>query len=102
MTVREHNISLPMGEIEAFCRRNPIRRLSLFGSVLRGDFGAGSDVDFLVEFFPEQIPGLFKFIGMQQELEKLLSREVDLRTIENFPERLRPHILETAELLYVS
>jgi uncharacterized protein len=101
MTTRLHNISLPMEQIEAFCRRNPIRKLSLFGSVLRDDFTEKSDVDFLVEFLPDRTPGLFRFIGMQQELEALLGREVDLRTIENFPERLRPHVLETAELLYV-
>jgi uncharacterized protein len=101
MTTRQHNINLPLDQIEAFCRRHPIRKLSLFGSVLRDDFTDQSDVDFLVEFLPDRTPGLFRFIGMQNELEAMLGREVDLRTLDNFPERLRPRVLETAELLYV-
>ena len=101
MTTRQHNIDLPLDLIEAFCRRHPIRKLSLFGSVLREDFTDGSDVDFLVEFLPNRTPGLFRFIGMQNELEDMIGRKVDLRTIANFPERLQTHILQTAEPLYV-
>ena|ERR1035437_3337376 len=101
MTVRERNIQLPMAEIEAFCRRHPIKKLSLFGSVLRDDFGNGSDVDVLVELIPTARVGLFKFMDMQFELEKIIGHTVDLRTIENFPERLREHVASTAECLYV-
>ena len=101
MTVRELNIQLPMEKIEAFCRRNPINKLSLFGSVLRDDFAEGSDVDFLVELLPDARIGLFKFMEMQFQLEDMIGRKVDLRTIENFPDRLRDHVLATARNVYV-
>jgi len=101
MTTRQHNIPLPLAQIEEFCRRYPIRKLSLFGSVLRDDFTEKSDVDILVEFMPDGTPGLFRFIGMQDELEEMFGRKVDLRTIANFPVRMQPHILETSEPLYV-
>ena len=100
MTTREHNISLSMEKIEAFCRRNPIRRLSLFGSVLRDDFTDQSDVDFLVELEPDAGVGLFKFIGMQNQLEDMLGRKVDLRTAEDLHERFRDRVVAEAELIY--
>ncbi len=100
MSSRLLAFALPLEEILEFCRRNPIQKLSLFGSILRDDFTDQSDVDFLVELTPNNQVGLFKFIGMQNELEDLLHRKVDLRTIENFPPRLQPHILQTAEMLY--
>jgi len=90
-----------MERIFAFCRRNPIRKLSVFGSVLHDDFTEKSDVDFLVELEPASGVGLFKFMNMQFELKDLIGRKVDLRTIENFPERLRKHVQESAEALYV-
>ncbi len=101
MTTREHNIRLPLEKIEAFCRHHPIRKLSLFGSVLREDFTDRSDVDFLVEFLPEGTPGLFKFIAMQQELEGMMGRKVDLRTPLEFSERNRTRVLSEAEALFV-
>ena len=55
-----------------FCRRNQIRRLSFFGSVLRADFGPESDVDVLVEFAPEANMGLLEFVDQQRELSELL------------------------------
>jgi predicted nucleotidyltransferase len=90
-----------MEGILAFCRRNPIRKLSLFGSVLRDDFSATSDVDFLVELEPNSGVGLFKFMNMQFELEDMIGRKVDLRTIENFPDRLQKLVTESAETVYV-
>lgn len=101
MTVRERNILLPMAPIEAFCRRHPIAKLSLFGSVLRDDFTAQSDVDFLVEFLPGHTPGLIKLMQMLLELEKILGREVDLRTPEDLHQRFRSRVLNDAESLYV-
>ena len=101
MTTRERNIPLPMEDILAFCQRNPIRKLSLFGSVLRDDFTEKSDVDFLVELVPNSRVGLFKFIDMQFQLEDMIGRKVDLRTVNNFPDTLRKHVLESAETVYV-
>ncbi len=63
----------------AFCRTHHIRRLSLFGSVLRADFSDASDIDVLVEFEPGHVPGL-AFFGMEMELSEILGRKVDLNT----------------------
>jgi predicted nucleotidyltransferase len=65
--------------IADFCRRHAIRKLSLFGSVLRDDFRADSDIDVLVEFEPGHVPGL-AFFAMQDELSQLFGREVELHT----------------------
>jgi len=70
---------LSQREMADFCRRNHIRRLSLFGSALRDDFSPVSDLDVLVEFEPDHIPGL-AFFAMQDELSALLQRRVDLNT----------------------
>ena len=72
-------INIPKEKIEAFCRRNQIRRLAFFGSVLRDDFSAESDVDVLVEFEPDARVGL-QFFKMEQELSEILGRPVDLNT----------------------
>ncbi|HEY4328314.1 MAG TPA: nucleotidyltransferase family protein [Phycisphaerae bacterium] len=100
MTVREQKLALPLEEIREFCRHHPIRRLSLFGSILRDDFGEKSDVDFLVEFTPGQTPGLFKLLGMQYALQDMIGRTVDLRTTKEFSEPLRTNIMEQAEAVY--
>jgi predicted nucleotidyltransferase len=85
--------------ISEFCRRHHIKKLSLFGSVLREDFGPDSDVDVLVEFEPGHTPGL-KFITMQDELSEMLGRKVDLVT-PNFLHRLiRDEVLGEAEAKY--
>src|SRR3546814_9501634 len=74
-------ISLPGPAIAEFCRRYHIRKLALFGSVLRDDFGPGSDVDVLVEFQRDRVPG-FGFFEMEAELSRILGRKVDLNTPE--------------------
>ena len=74
-------ITIPKAEIEAFCRRNRVRRLALFGSVLREDFRPDSDVDVLVEFEPGARVGFFELYDMEQELSLLFGgRKVDLNT----------------------
>jgi predicted nucleotidyltransferase len=64
------HIDLPKEKIAEFCRRNHIRKLSLFGSVLHGDFSPESDIDFLVEFDPDHIPGFIKLAGMESSFQK--------------------------------
>lgn len=76
------SIDLPFPQIEQFCQKHHIRRLAFFGSVVRDDFGSDSDIDVLVDFEPEHIPG-FDFFLMEAELSGLLDRKVDLQT-ENF------------------
>ena len=90
-------IAIPKGQIAEFCRRHHIRKLSLFGSVLRDDFRPDSDVDVLVEFEPEHIPGLIRFAGMELELSQLLGgRKVDLNTPQFLSPYFRDEVLEEA------
>ena len=92
-------IDLPKDKIAEFCRRNHIRRLAFFGSVLRDDFTPKSDVDVLVEFEPGHVPGL-AFITMQDELSELLGRKVDLNTPACLSRYFRKEVLDEAEVLY--
>jgi len=93
-------IAIPEREIADFCRRHHIVSFSLFGSVLRDDFRPDSDVDVLVEFEPDQIPG-WAFFDMQDELERLLGRKVDLITKGSLQNPFRRHeILRTQQVIY--
>ena len=91
---------IPKDLIKDFCRRHHIRKLSIFGSYLRDDFGPESDVDFLVEFDPEHIPGLFDIAGMEIELSEMLGRKVDLRTAEDLSRYFRDEVVAQAEVQY--
>lgn len=94
-------IRLPPERMAEFCRRHHIRRLALFGSVLRDDFGPESDVDVLVEFAPGHTPGL-AFFGMQEELSELLGRKVDLLTPQDLSRYFRDEVVRNAEVLYAA
>jgi uncharacterized protein len=85
-------IPLPRDDIAAFCRRHHIRRLAIFGSATRPDFGPASDVDVWVEFEPGRTPGL-AFFSLQAELSAMLGRAVDLQT----PAWLGPRIAASVE-----
>ena len=93
-------IDLPKKEIAEFCKRNHVQRLSLFGSVLRGDFRPDSDIDLLVEFDPDHIPGLIRLAGMEIELTGILGRKADLRTAEDLSRYFRQEVLNSAEVQY--
>jgi predicted nucleotidyltransferase len=93
-------IELPRDAIAAFCRRHRIRRLSVFGSVLRDDFRPNSDVDVLIEFEPGAGAGLIRLGGMEIELGELLGRTVDLNTPGNFRQPLRDEIVGQCEVVY--
>lgn len=94
------NIILPRKEIAEFCKRNHIRKLSLFGSALRGEFENESDIDLLVEFDPDHIPGLIRLAGMELELSEILGRKVDLRTPHDLSRYFRQEVLDSAEVQY--
>jgi predicted nucleotidyltransferase len=94
-------IEISKEAIARFCRRNHIRRLALFGSVLRDDFTPESDVDVLVEFEPGQIVG-FAFFAMQDELSELLGRKVDMNTRAELSPYFRAEVLAEAQVLYES
>lgn len=92
-------IALPIREIEALCQRYHIRKLALFGSVLRDDFRADSDIDVLVEFEPDAVIGL-KFIEIQEALSSLLGRSVDLNTSQFLSRHFRNKVVQNAEVIY--
>jgi predicted nucleotidyltransferase len=92
-------ISVDRAEIAEFCRRHNIRRLSIFGSVLRDDFGPDSDVDVLVEFDSGFTPGL-DFFSMEMELAELLGHKVDLNTPGFLSPYFRDQVLAEAEVQY--
>ena len=86
-------------ELAAFCRRHHIRRLSFFGSVLREDFRADSDIDVLVEFLPAHVPGL-AFFAIQDALTRLFGRRVDLHTPASLSKYFRDKVLSEAQVQY--
>lgn len=93
-------IDIPKEKIAEFCRRNRIRRLALFGSVLRGDFHPDSDIDVLVEFEPGARVGMLRLAGMEIELSGLLGRKVDLNTPGFLCDYFRDQVLAEAEVQY--
>ena len=92
-------IPIKSQRLAEFCRRHHIRRLALFGSVLREDFGPESDIDILVEFEPERVPGL-AFFAMEEELSQILGRRVDLNTPQFVSPSFRARVLAEAEAQY--
>ncbi len=97
-----HGIDIPQERIAEFCRQNHIRRLALFGSILRDDFGPASDVDVLVEFEPGQRVGLFRLTGIELALSDLLGRKVDLNTAGFLSPYFRDEVLREAQTFYVA
>lgn len=95
------NIDIDRGALGAFCRRHHVQRLALFGSVLRDDFSAASDVDVLVEFEPGHVPGL-RFFEMERELSDILGRKVDLNTPAFLSRHFRDRVLAEAVNQYVA
>lgn len=95
------NINVPKQQIAEFCRTHHISRLSIFGSALHSDFNEKSDIDMLVEFEPDHIPGLFGIARMERELSVLLGgRKVDLRTPEDLSRYFRQQVLDEAGVQY--
>jgi len=94
-------LSFDHQQLEAFCHGHFVRRLSLFGSVLRSDFHADSDVDVLVEFDPDHVPGLFGIARMERELSAIFGgHKVDLRTPQDLSRYFRRRVMEEAEVQY--
>ena len=93
-------IEIPHDRIAEFCRRNHIRKLSLFGSVVREDFKPDSDVDVLVEFEPGYTPGL-RFFTLQAELSQILGRAVDLNTRQWLSPYFREDVENEQVAIYV-
>jgi uncharacterized protein len=99
----KQNIEVPKDEIVQFCRRHHLRRLALFGSVLRDDFGPQSDVDVLVEFEPGHTPSFFRLFEMQDELSAVFGgRKVDIRTEADLSRYFREEVVSSAWVQYAA
>ncbi len=100
MSVAELPIAIDREKIAAFCRERGIRKLSLFGSVLRDDFDPQrSDVDMLAEFLPGRTPG-WEFFGWNEDLGPIIGRKVDLHTPNNLSRYFRDEVLREALTVY--
>lgn len=96
------NIMITDDKIREFCERHHIRRLAVFGSALRDDFGPESDVDVLVDFIPGHTPGFFGLFEMEEELSALFGgRKVDMRTPQDLSRYFRDEVVAKAEVQYV-
>jgi predicted nucleotidyltransferase len=98
---KKYKVDLPRDKIAEFCRRNHIRKLSLFGSASRGELRKDSDIDMLVEFRPGETPSLFDLARMERELSTLVGgRKVDLRTPQELSRYFRDEVLSSASVEY--
>ncbi len=93
-------INIPLQKIESFCLKNHIQTLALFGSVLTERFRKSSDVDVLVQFDSEHIPGLIHLSELELELEEIFGRHVDLRTPKDLSRFFRDDVIAGAYHLY--
>jgi predicted nucleotidyltransferase len=104
-----NGIDFPEEAITGFCRRHGVKKLSVFGSLLRQrsaedgyGFRPSSDLDILVEFLPDRIPGLLYFGGMLMELQEMLGRNVDLKTPQDLSRDFRDEVIREARPLYAA
>lgn len=96
-------VELPKNEIASFCMKHHIRKLSLFGSVIRDDLEPGSDIDILIEFKPGNVPSFFRLFDMEEELSVILGgRKVDIRTPEDLSRYFRDRVLASAVVQYAT
>ncbi len=99
-------IEIPTAEIASFCNRWKVKELAVFGSFLRDSFGPDSDIDLLVSFAPDARWGLFDLVTMQEELQAVLGREVDLverEAVEQSENYIRrKSILGNLEVIYAA
>lgn len=99
--MRQLPIFVPAADLKAFCRRNGIRKLALFGSVLTSRFSESSDIDVLVEFDPEERVGYVRMAAMERELSELFGgRTVDLRTPSELSPYFRDQVVNEAAVEY--
>ena len=89
-------------EIAEFCERNHIRKLCVFGSYLREDMSRDSDIDMLIEFDPDHIPGLIRLARMENELSSIIGCKADMRTAQDLSPYFRQEVLERAEVKYAA
>jgi predicted nucleotidyltransferase len=93
-------LPIPLTDLQAFCRAHSVRELSVFGSAVRGDFGANSDVDVLIELATEARVGLIALQRMRDELARIFGRPVDLLTKNGINRHIRADILREAQVIH--
>ena len=93
---------IPEKKLEIFCRNNHIKKMSIFGSALRDELKADSDIDILVEFDQNHIPGLLDLAGMEIDLSEMIGRKVDLRTPAELSRYFRDDVLKNARVKYAA
>jgi predicted nucleotidyltransferase len=96
----EPKIDIPMKKIRDFCVNNHIQALALFGSVLTKRFRKSSDVDILVQFETEHVPGLIRLSELELELGEIFGRHIDLRTPKDLSRYFRDEVITGAYRLY--
>lgn len=94
------SLNLDQAALSSFCEAHSIRRLALFGSQLTGAAESDSDIDLLVEFEPDHVPGLLGVAAMELALSALLGKKVDLRTARDLSRHFRDEVLRTAQTQY--
>jgi hypothetical protein len=97
-----HSIRIDEEALADICRRYQVKELALFGSVLRQDFGKRSDIDVLVEFQPEAKIGFIAYLSLQEELEAMIGRKVDLVSKRGLKPLIREPVLAQARVLYAA
>lgn len=93
-------LNLPKARIRQFCESHGVRRMIAFGSVVRDDFGAESDVDLLVEFEPGERVGLLRVAGLEMELSRIIGRQVDLSVKGRSPSPFADAVSRSGEMIY--
>lgn len=94
------DITINKKKLTVFCREHYIRKLAFFGSVLREDFTEESDVDVLVEFDRDHVPGFLRLARIESELSELLGRKADMRTEGDLSRYFRDEVVREASVLY--
>ncbi|HSV91851.1 MAG TPA: nucleotidyltransferase domain-containing protein [Desulfobacterales bacterium] len=98
-----HDLAIDKGQLAQFCRERHIRRLSLYGSTIKDTARPDSDIDLLVEFERDSVPGLLALVTMEAELGEMLGgRTVDLRTPRDLSPHFRDEVMRTAEIQYAA
>lgn len=96
----QDRLHIPMDALSELCQQYYVRELSLFGSVLRDDFRDESDIDMLVEFEPDAPIGLFEHLELQEAIEQLIGRRVDLISKRGLNLTIRDEVLASSHILY--
>ena len=99
MAVQDQLTSAQQRKLETFCKTHGVKRLAFFGLVTNDQFHADSDIDVLLEFHPGKTPG-FAFFGLQEELEAILGRAVDVTTPGGLHPLIQEDILQNAQTYY--